>query len=127
MAKGDLALSVSLTAISSLITIVTIPFIVGFALNYYAMNGQVVGLNIVEPIAQIFIVVIPIAIGMPLKRFKPIFSLKMAKPVRIASAVILAVILLGIIIKERAHMAGSFRQAGVATLLLNTLTMLLNF
>lgn len=128
LAKGDLALSVSLTAVSSLITIVTIPFIVGFALNHYAIDGQEVNLNIIETIAQIFIiVVIPIGIGMSLRRLKPVFSTKMAKPVRIASAVLLAAIILGIVIKERAHMADYFRQAGLATFLLNLLTMLIGF
>ncbi len=128
LAKGDLALSVSLTAISSLITIVTIPFIVGFALSYFAVNEQEVSLNIIQTIAQVFIiVVIPIVIGMLLRRFKRDFSLKMAKPVRIASAVVLAVIIVGIIIKERANMTDYFKQAGAAAFVLNSLTMLIGY
>jgi len=128
LAKGDLALSVSLTAVSSLITIITIPFIVGFSLNYFAVEGQMVTLNIFETIAQIFIiVVIPIAIGMMLRRFYSKFSLRMAKPVRIASGVVLAIIIIGIIIRERAHMEEYFRQAGIATLVLNIVTMFIGF
>ena len=128
LAKGDLALSVSLTAMSSLITIITIPLIVGFALNYFAVDGQVVSLNILETIAQIFIIVVlPIVIGMTLRRFKPEFSLKMAKPVRIASGIVLAIIIIGIIVKERAHMEDYFKQAGIATFVLNVVTMLIGF
>ncbi len=128
LAKGDLALSVSLTAISSLITIFTIPFIVSFALNYFELNGQEVNLSILETIAQIFIiVVIPILLGMSLRRFNKDFSLKMAKPVRIASAIVLAIIILGIIVKERTNMEAYFRQAGAATFILNALTMLIGF
>ena len=128
LAKGDLALSVSLTAVSSLITIITIPFVVGFALSHYAVDGQEISLNIFETIAQIFIiVVIPIAIGMFLRRFYRDFSLKMAKPVRIASGVVLAIIILGIIIKEKSHMEEYFRQAGIAAFILNIVTMIIGF
>ena len=65
LAKGDLALSVTLTALSSLITILTIPFIVNFALSHFLEQGQLVELNILETIAQIFIiVVVPVTVGM---------------------------------------------------------------
>lgn len=124
MAKADLALSVSLTALSSLITILTIPFMVNFALTYFLDEGQVIKLDVVQTIAQIFvIVVIPIAIGMTIRKYKPAFAEKMGRPVRIASGVILAVIILAIVLKERAHMVEYFKMAGLATLSLNVLTM----
>ncbi|MGK0252023.1 MAG: BASS family bile acid:Na+ symporter, partial [Gammaproteobacteria bacterium] len=92
MAKADLALSVSLTALSSLITILTIPFMVNFALTHFIDEGQVIKLDIVQTIAQIFvIVVIPIFIGMLIRKYKPAFAGRMGRPVRIASGVILAV------------------------------------
>ena len=55
LAKGDTALSVTLTALSSFITILTIPFIVNFALVRFLGEGQVVRLNVLETIIQIFI------------------------------------------------------------------------
>lgn len=124
MAKADLALSVSLTALSSLITILTIPFMVNFALTYFLDEGQVIKLDVVQTITQIFaIVVIPIVIGMTIRKYRPVFAERMGKPVRIASGVILAVIILGIVLKERAHMVEYFKKAGLATLALNLLTM----
>jgi BASS family bile acid:Na+ symporter len=128
LAKGDLALSVTLTALSSLITIVTIPFIVNFSLEYFLGAGKVIELNILQTIAQIFvIVVIPIGIGMLIRKLRPQFALKMAKPVRISSGILLAVIIIGIVIKERANMVSYFQQAGIATLLLNVVTMALGY
>lgn len=124
MAKADLALSVSLTALSSLITIVTIPFMVNFALTYFLDQGQEIQLDVLQTIAQIFvIVVIPIAIGMGIKKKKPVFADKMGRPVRIASGIILGVIILGIVLKERAHFVEYIEKAGLATLALNLFTM----
>jgi BASS family bile acid:Na+ symporter len=102
LAKGDLALSVSLTAISSFVTIISIPFIVNFALIYFLAEGQVIQLDIVKSIVQIFaIIVIPIFIGMIIRRYKEDFAKKMAKPVRTASGILLAVIIVGIVVKEK--------------------------
>ncbi len=128
MAKGNLALSVSLTALSSIITIVTIPFIVAFSLEYFMGSGQEVQLNIFQTIAQIFIIVIiPIAIGMFIRHMQPAFAIKMGKPVRIASGVVLALIIVGLVLKERANFGAYFQQAGTAALLLNVITMSLGY
>jgi BASS family bile acid:Na+ symporter len=128
MAKGDLALSVSLTALSSIITIVTIPFIVVFSSEYFLGSGQEVQINILQTIAQIFvIVVIPIAAGMLLRVMKPNFATTMGKPVRIASGVVLALIIIGIVIKERTNFGVYFQQAGIAAFLLNVTTMTLGY
>lgn len=128
MAKADLALSVSLTALSSLITILTIPFMVNFALTHFLDEGQVIKLDIMQTIGQIFaIVVIPIIIGMTIRKYKPVFAQRMGRPVRIASGIILAVIILGIILKEKAHMVEYVQKAGLAALALNLLTMGVGF
>ena len=58
LAKGDTALSVSLTAVNSLITIFTIPFIVNFALVTFMAEGQIIQLDIPKTILQIFVIVI---------------------------------------------------------------------
>lgn len=128
LAKADLALSVTLTALSSLITILTIPFIVNFSLEYFLGVGQVVELNVLSTIAQIFvIVVIPIIVGMLIRKYRPHFADSMAKPVRIASGAVLGLIIVGLVIKERANFVSYFEQAGIAALVLNVVTMLLGY
>ncbi len=128
LAKADLALSVTLTALSSLITILTIPFIVNFSLEYFLGEGQIVELNVLSTIIQIFvIVVIPIIIGMLLRKYRPNFADGMAKPVRIASGAVLALIIVGLVIKERANFVSYFEQAGIAALALNVVTMVLGY
>ena len=128
LAKADLALSVSLTALSSLITILTIPFIISFALGHFTDAGQEIALNIPATIAQIFIiVVIPILIGMAIRKYAPVFAKRMGKPVRIASGLVLLLIIVGLVLKEKDNFASYVKQAGLATLILNVVTMLVGF
>lgn len=128
LAKGDTALSVSLTAMSSLISILTIPFVINFALVSFIQEGQIIQLNIAATILQIFaIVIIPVSIGMFIRYKSPSFSDKMEKPVRIASAVVLGLVIVGIILKERANMGSYFEQAGLIALSLNLLSMTIGF
>ncbi len=128
LAKADLALSVTLTALSSLITILTIPFLVNFALSHFMEQGQIIELDTLRTILQIFmIVVIPVAIGMFIRRVKPKFALGLARPVRIASGVLLALIIVGLVIKEKDNFLSYFEQAGIAAIMLNVFTMLVGF
>ncbi len=128
LAKGDTALSVTLTAFSSFISVLTIPFVVNFALENLIHEGTVVKLNEMESIRNIFmVVIIPVILGMLVRRLAPGFSDKMGKPVRIASMVILGLIIVGIVIKEKENMLGYFAQAGWIAFTLNVITMLVGF
>ena len=128
LAKGDIALSVSLTAISSFVTILTIPFIVNFALVHFLDEGHIVKLDIVQTIIQIFvIVVIPIVIGMTIRRYKEAFAIRMEKPVRTASGIVIALVIIGIVIKERENILSYFEEAGIIALCLNVATMLVGY
>ena len=101
LAKGDLALSVSMTAINSIITIVTIPFWVGYAYSTYLAEAA----NMASPTADIFktlivVLAIPLSIGMLIKNRAPQFADRMERPVRIASSIFLAVVILGLLARE---------------------------
>ncbi|MEN8121067.1 MAG: bile acid:sodium symporter family protein [Bacteroidota bacterium] len=128
LAKGDIALSISLTALSSFVTILTIPFIVNFALVHFLEEGQMIRLDVLQTIIQIFvIIVVPVAIGMTIRRYKESFALKMAEPVRKASGIVIALVIIGIVIKERDNIVSYFQQAGIVALLLNVSTMLVGY
>lgn len=124
LAKGDTGLSVSLTSINSIITIFTIPFIVDFALQQFGNPNELIEIDKLKTVAQIFvIVIIPVSGGMWLKNSKPDFADRMNKPVKIASAAVLILVILGLILKKRAELIPYLEQAGIATLLLNLATM----
>lgn len=128
LAKADVALSVSLTALSSLITIITIPFIVNFALVEFAEEGQIIKLSVLKTIGQVMvIIVIPILIGMLIRSKNPDFAERMGKPVKIASGVVLILVIVGIAIKERENFVSYFQQAGLVALILNVATMLVGY
>jgi len=128
LAKGDTALSVTLTALSSFITLLTIPFIINFALIHFLDEGQMIQLDVIETITRIFvIIIIPIIIGMMIRRYREKFALKMANPVRKASGIVIALVILGILIKERENIVSYFQQAGIVALVLNVSTMLVGY
>ena len=128
LAKADTALSVTLTAFSSFITIISIPFIVNFSLEQFLDQSEMIQLDVAKTFGQILmIVIIPITIGMLIRKYKEEFALRMGKTVRIASAVLLFLIIIGIIIKERENLADSIQQAGLVVITLNLIVMFLGF
>ncbi|MEM1220641.1 MAG: bile acid:sodium symporter family protein [Bacteroidota bacterium] len=128
LSHGDTALSISLTAVGSFITLITIPLYVGLAFNYFSSEGQVVDVDEVGMLLQVFvIVIIPVAIGMFIRSRNEAIALRMDRPVRIFSMVLFVVILLSIIIKERETIVEYFPQIGGATVALNLLTLLVGY
>lgn len=128
LAKADTALSVTLTAFSSFITILTIPFIVNFSLEQFLDQSNMIQLDIMQTFLQILmIIIIPIIIGMLIRKYRESFAMKMEKPVRIASAIVLILVVAGIIIKEKDTLAESFKQAGLAVITLNLIVMFVGF
>ena len=128
ISKGDTALSVTLTAISSLVTIITIPFILNFSLEHFMSGGQAIQLPVLKTIAQIVVItIIPISIGMLIRSHKPEFSDSMDRPVRVVSVVFLVLIILAAVLKEKEVLINNAKLVGGVTLLLNLLTMALGY
>ena len=125
LAKGDNGLSISLTTANSLITIFTIPFVIDYALNHFLDTDKMVEIYKSQTLIQIFIVVIiPVSIGMLIKRAKPNFAEKMNRPVKIASGAILFLVIIGLVLKKKEYLIPYLQQAGFITLALNVSTIL---
>ena len=128
LAKGDTALSITLTAFSSLIAVITIPFIVNFSIVRFIPGGEAQQLNVFGTIISVLLItVIPVAIGMFINSRAPKFSARMERTVKIVSAVFLALIIIAAVLKEWESMPMFFRQAGPAALALNLITLTLGF
>ncbi len=127
--KGDIALSVTLTAISSIVSILTIPFILSYALEYFGSGTNVsMELPIIDTIIQIMgITVIPISIGMLIRRFKTDFARRMEKPLRTASTVIFILVFLAVIAANFNIIGPAMKVVGLVTLLLNVITLGLGY
>lgn len=128
LAKGDSALSVSLTAISSLISIFSIPLIVSFAIDNFMAADQRVEVDKLLMVGQLLvIVIIPVSIGMAIRAFKPDFASLMDKPVRRLSTIMLILITAALVYKDRMNVIPYFQQAGMAAILLNFVSLGLGF
>lgn len=124
LAQGDTALSITLTAISSLLTIITIPLIINFSMGHFLSVDQMVELDVLRTILQIAVItIIPVAIGMFVRSQAESFALKMERPTKIVSAVFLAAIIVAAALKDRENLGTYLAQAGPAALSLNVVTM----
>lgn len=120
LARADVALSITLTAISSMITVFTIPYFVNLSMEYFIGEGKYVELPVLKTMLQIVVItIIPVSIGMLIRWKFPEGARRSEKPVKIASAVFITLVILGAILKEKDNIAGYFVQVGVITLLIN--------
>ena len=123
--KGNIALSVTLTAIASIISILTIPFILSYALEYFGSDTDVtIKLPVIDTILQIMVItVIPISIGMIIRKQKPNFAKQMEKPMRKASTVIFILVFMAVLAANANKIIDGMKASGLVTLILNIATM----
>lgn len=119
--KGNIALSVSLTAITSFTNIFTTQLIMAFALSYFNLNTDtVIKLPFLDTTLQIILITgIPILLGMCLKAMFPSFSKKAEKPMKLTSTVIFAIIFTGLVVTNFDLLGRALKRVGLVTLLLN--------
>jgi BASS family bile acid:Na+ symporter len=99
--RGDVALNITLTAINSVIAVFTLPLITNLAIAYFSPGDDELGIQLAKAVEVFAIVLIPVALGMLVRRLWPRFADAMDKPVRIASMVILAIAIVGAVIANR--------------------------
>lgn len=128
LVRGNVALSITLTAISSLITIVTIPLVVNLAMGQFMGEAVTLQLSFLTTVVRIAVItLIPVTLGMVLHHYAPTFTARVEHWVKWLSLFLLALIIVGLLAKERANVASFFVQVGWVTLTLNVLTMALGF
>ena len=129
VARGNIGLSVTLTALASLITVFTIPIILSKAITYFTGETDIViELPIVQTMIQILVItVIPVSIGMLIRKKNEAFAVRMERPMRIASTVLFIIIFLLVMFANKDLIDQAMKEVGIATLLLNLLTMALGY
>lgn len=111
---GDVALNITLTAVNSVLAAVTIPLVTNLAIGYFDAEGDL-GLQFTKVLQVIAIVLIPVGIGMAVRRRAPGFAASADKPVRIFSIVVLATVAIGALLGERENLPEYLRQVGLVT------------
>ena len=127
-AKGDVALSISLTAIISLLCIFTIPFIVLTSVALLDDSNINQNISLFSMSRDMFLIVtVPVILGMLLRRFVSEMALKFEPKAKKVSAVLFVLVLLGAIAAERENVISYFAQAGLITLTLNVVMMIIAY
>ncbi|MCC5847875.1 MAG: bile acid:sodium symporter family protein [Verrucomicrobia bacterium] len=126
LSKGDTALSVTLTAVSSVITVFTIPLVVGAAMGHFLEPGQIPPPYLTIMLQLIVVTILPISLGMLLHAKKPAFCAKSQRAFNILSVLFLALVIVGAVLEEE-NLGQQFRDAGPAAIALNLLTMATGF
>ncbi|MEM6451002.1 MAG: bile acid:sodium symporter family protein [Cyanobacteria bacterium P01_D01_bin.105] len=128
LAKGNVALSITLTAISSLVTVFTIPLVVNVSMQRFLGENVAIQLPFIGTVIQIAaITLIPVSLGMLLHRYAPQFSANVEAWVKWLSLFFLSLIIVGLLLKERENVLTFFVQVGWVTLTLNLVTMALGY
>jgi len=126
-AKGDVALSISLTAVISLLSVITIPAVVVFS---YAqlIGGEAGDVSVASTAISVFaIVTVPVLIGLAVRRCAEGFAIRLEPIARQISALLFVLVLAGAIFQERANIVTYFAQAALITLVLNLVMMVLAY
>jgi BASS family bile acid:Na+ symporter len=112
--RGDVALNITLTAINSVIAAVSLPVVVGLALEHFDPAGLAddVGLQFGKVLQVFAIVLVPVGLGMLVRSRSPEFAERMDRPVRVASVVVLAGVIVGTIVSERDNLVDYFGEIG---------------
>jgi len=127
LAHGDVALNITLTAVNSVLSLLTLPLVVSFSLEHFLGATHAIPLRPDKVITVVSLVIVPAAIGMFVRSRRPDIAKRLDRPVRIASAVVLAVVIVAAIISERAIIADSFAQVGPAALAFNVASLAVGY
>lgn len=125
--RGDVALNISLTAINSVIAVITLPVITNLAIAWFQPDDLSLGLQFRKTLEVFVIVLAPVALGMTVRWLKPAFASAMDRPVRIASVAILTLVILGAVATSFDLLAANIVLLGGVTTVFCVISLTLGF
>lgn len=123
LARGDVALNITLTAVNSVLCLVTLPLILDLSLRWFLGSGQYIPPPVAKIIEVAAIILLPVAIGMLIRAFAPAFAARMEKPIRLLSVLVLVLLIVATVIQAREALLAYFAAIGLACLLFNLISM----
>ena len=127
-AKGDVALSVSLTAVMSLLSALSVPIVLAISIGLIGDSSLPESISLTGIALSMFLIVtLPVLLGMGVRSFLNSLTLKIEKSARLISTLLFVLVLLGAILAERENVVSYFAQTGLVVLALNILMMLIAF
>ena len=127
LAHGDVALNITLTAVNSVIAVLTMPLIVNLSLAYFMEGDQALPLQFTK-VVQVFVIVLgPVAIGIWIRSRFPGFAARMEKPVKIISALFLLIIIILAVVKDWQTFVDYAPLVGGAALAFNLISLAVGY
>lgn len=127
LAHGDVALNITLTAVNSLIAILTMPLLVNLSLIYFMESDQAIPLQFAKVMQVFAIVLLPVGLGMLIRRYAPGFAARMEKPMKLVAALFLAFTIVLALAKDWQTVVEYAPVVGVAALLFNVISLGLGY
>jgi BASS family bile acid:Na+ symporter len=127
-ADGDVALSISLTAVISLISVISVPFIMFNSINFLEINNISKDISMFGiALKMFFVVTVPVIIGMVIRHFAKNFIVSRALFFQRVAIIIFAIVFIAIYVTEWEHIVMFLTRAGIIALILNLTMMILSF
>jgi BASS family bile acid:Na+ symporter len=127
LAKGDVALNITLTAVNSVLALLTLPIVINLSLEYFFGTGQYVPPPHRKVIEVAAIILLPVLIGMFVRARAPGFAKRMEKPIKLFSILVLTILIAAAIYIERSKLLDSIVAVGFACLLFNVTSMITGY
>jgi bile acid:Na+ symporter, BASS family len=124
--RGDVALNITLTAINSIVAIGTLPLITNLAIRWYDQSDSV-SMPLVEVVKVFVLILVPVGIGMLVRARSEGFAARMDRPVRVGSAVILALLILGILLDQRENVGDYLADVGLVAALFCAISLVVGY
>ncbi|MFC7303661.1 bile acid:sodium symporter family protein [Streptomyces monticola] len=122
---GDVALNITLTAVNSILAVVTLPIVVNLAVAHFdpAGDGGEVGLQFGKTTQVFAIVLVPVALGMVVRARRRRFAERAERPVKVLCLVLLAGIVLAALFAERKNAGGYLVEVGPVAVVFSVLSL----
>ena len=127
-ANGDVALSISLTAIISLISIISVPFIIFKSADLLGATGISSNLTMTGiALKMALVVTVPVILGMIIRKFAANFVSSNISIIEKITIILFLIVFAAILLEEKDNILNYFKQAGIAALTLNVVMILLSY
>ena len=128
LARGDTALSISLTAVTSVVAVVSVPFIVDLSMQHFMQTAVQVDFPLLTMVRGVFLLTtVPVLLGMVLKAWRPMLALRLERPTGRLATLLFVLIVLATFASQRQVLIDNLGHIGPAAMLLNGLVIVAGF
>lgn len=128
LARGDTALSISLTAVTSVAAVITVPFVVDLSMQQFMRTAVSVDFPLLKMVRGVFLLTtVPVVLGMSLKAWRPELALRIERPAGRLATALFVLIVLATFFSQRQVLIDNLGSVGPAAMLLNLMVIAASF